>query len=283
MTAPAGANPPEFATFWHGPLHAIAYSCLASFPHVGAGLRLYSYEDKIDPPPGVDLADARQICPDPSLLGRYIAAGKPSIAKFADMFRYKLIRDTGCCWVDTDMLCLRKPDFSGDPILFGRQRDAHGESLINNAVLKLPSDHPMLAELIRDAENAVDIDQTWGAIGPFLLTELAEKYGVYRHARDFFHFYPVEPEQFWKPFLPDYCDSVALAARQATFLHLWSELIERSAYDKSAAPPVGSFLHELFQSIGTLHRFERVYEEGELSDRMAAWMGRGSPSGQPVL
>ena len=104
MTAPAGANPPEFATFWHGPLHAIAYSCLASFPHVGAGLRLYSYEDKIDPPPGVDLADARQICPDPSLLGRYIAAGKPSIAKFADMFRYKLIRDTGCCWVDTDML-----------------------------------------------------------------------------------------------------------------------------------------------------------------------------------
>jgi hypothetical protein len=272
LTFPAGARQPEFATFWHGPLNAIAYSCLASFPHVGAGLRLYSYDDRIDAPPGVDLADARQICPDPSLLSRYIAAGKPSLAKFADMFRYKLIRDTGCCWVDTDVLCLRKPDFSGDAFVFGRQSDAHGQSLINNAVLKLPSDHPMLSELIADAENAVDIDQPWGAIGPFLLTDLALKYGVDRYARDFFHFYPVEPKQFWKPFLPDYYDGVALAARQATFLHLWSELIERCAYDKSACPPAGSFLHKSFQSLGTLRRFERVYDASELSDRLAGWM-----------
>jgi len=53
-----------------------------------------------------------------------------------------------------------------------------------------------------------------------LLTDLALKYGVDRYARDFFHFYPVEPEQFWKPFSARLYDGVALAARQATFLHL---------------------------------------------------------------
>jgi hypothetical protein len=267
-----GARPPEFATFWHGPLNAMAYGCLASFAHAGVGLRVYGYDDKIDLPGGVDWVDARRICPDQSLLQRYIAAGKPSLAKFADMFRYKLIRETGCCWFDTDIICLRKPDFSREAIVFGRQADAHGQSLINNAVLKLPSDHPMLAELIGKAEDAVDIDQSWGAIGPFLLTPLAAKYDIYRCARAFFHFYPIEPEQFWKPLLPDYCESVVAATKEATFLHLWSELFERCAYDKSACPPVGSFLHEMFQSIGALHRFERVYDERELRGLLAGWM-----------
>ena len=63
------AKTPEFATFWHGPLKPLAYSCLASFPHVGARLRVYSY-DEIALPSGVEAADARRICPDPSLLSR---------------------------------------------------------------------------------------------------------------------------------------------------------------------------------------------------------------------
>ncbi|MGA2792207.1 MAG: hypothetical protein ABSE69_01535 [Roseiarcus sp.] len=277
------ADAPEFATFWHGPLNGIAYGCLASFAHVGAHLRLYTYDDRIDPPRGVEVADARQVCPDQSLLWRYVAAGKPSLAKFADMFRYKLVRETGCCWVDTDIVCLRKPDIADDSIVFGRQSEAYGKSLINNAVLRLPPRHPLLSELVRRAEDAVDIDQPWGAIGPFLLTELAEKYGVGHYARDFPHFNPIEPDHFWKPLLPIYRDSVAFATRQATFLHLWGELIERSAYDKSACPPVGSFLYDVFQRLGTLDRFARVYDERELENRMAGWTAKDSESGRTAL
>jgi hypothetical protein len=265
---------PEFATFWHGPLNPLAYSCLASFAHVGARLRVYCYDRAIDAPAGVTVADARLICPDRSLLSRYLAAGKPSLAKFADFFRYKMIQDTGVCWVDTDIICLRKPDFAGDPIVFGRQSEAYGRSLINNAVLKLPPGHPLLEELIRRAESAVDIDQAWGAIGPFLLSDLAEEYGVDRYARDFHHFYPIEPDHFWKPLLPACCGEVATATRQATFLHLWGELFERSAYDKSARPPAGSFLFELFERCGTLGRFERAYDGRELESRLAEWMAK---------
>ena len=277
------ADAPEFVTFWHGPLNAIAYSCLASFAHVGADLRVYTYDDGMEAPRGVEVANARQICPDRSLLGRYIAAGKPSLAKFADMFRYKLIGQTGCCWVDTDIVCLRKPDFARDPIVFGRQSEAYGKALINNAVLRLPPRHPLLAELIRRAEDAVDIDQPWGAIGPFLLTELAEEYGVDRYARDFVHFNPIEPDHFWKPLLPAHRDDVAAATGQATFLHLWGELIERSAYDKAACPPVGSFLYDAFQRLGTLDRFERVYDERELERQMAGWTATDRKSGRTAL
>jgi hypothetical protein len=273
MSDSSGSGAPEFATFWHGPLDPMAYSCLASFPHVGAELRLYSYDDKLDAPPGVELADARQICPDPSLMARYLAFGKPSLAKFADMFRYKLIRDTGCCWVDTDIICLKKPDISRDPIVFGSQSNPYGEVLINNAVLKLPPQHPLLEELIARAEGAVDIDQKWGAIGPFLLTELVVERGMERDAHPSKDFYPIEPDHFWRLLLPASRDKVAASTRQSTFLHLWGEMFKRSAYDMRACPPAGSFLHEIFERLGTTRRFDRVYDGQELAGLLASWIG----------
>jgi hypothetical protein len=277
-TQASRGRPPEFATFWHGPLNAMTYSCLASFADVGAGLRVYSYDDKIEVPGGIELADARRICPDESLLKRYISEGKPSLAKFADMFRYTLIRETGCCWMDADVICLGTPDFSDDPIVFGRQSNPYGETLINNAVLKLPSDHPTLIELVRQADDAVDVDQPWGAIGPFLLTTLAIRDGIEPCARDFHQFYPIEPDDFWTLLLPASRAKAAAATKQATLLHLWGEMFGRSGYDMSACPPVGSFLYDLFLRIGTLDRFERVYEARELDALLAEWIPKRAVS-----
>ena len=175
----------EFGSFWHGPLNPFAYACLASFPLVGASLRLFSYDPQLELPPGVRLDDARAICPDESLTRRFIANGKPSIATFADMFRYRMIQQTGCCWVDTDVLCLSRPAFENDRFVFCRQADAVGTSLVNNAVLKLPPDHPALTELLATAEASIDIDQKWGAIGPFLLTPVLAKYDLTQHALEF--------------------------------------------------------------------------------------------------
>jgi hypothetical protein len=189
-----------------------------------------------------------------------------------------MIRETGCCWVDSDILCLRKPDFAQEEIVFGRQSEFRGESVINNAVLKLPPDDPTLNELVAKAESAVDVDQSWGAIGPFLLTEIATRNGIDRFAREFHHFYPIEPDCFWKPFLPACRGEVAEAVRGATFLHLWSELIARSGYDRSACPPVGSFLNEVFGRLGVVDRFARVYEAGELEALMAKWIAAESQS-----
>jgi hypothetical protein len=263
---------PVFATFWHGPLNPTVYSCLASFPASGASLRLYTYESSLDAPEGVEVADARSICPDESLLHRYLSAGKPSVATFSDRFRYSLIRQTGCCWVDTDIICLKQPNFQPDEIILGCQTEAHGKALINNAVMRLPPDHPVLDEMLAKAEALVDVDMSWGAIGPFMLTEIAEKHEIYGLARDPSDFYPIGPDQFWQVLLPSYRETVHAAVAGATFLHLWSELLRRSTYDMARRPPVGSYLHDIFLRLETLDRFRDAYSEAEIAVLMAEWM-----------
>ena len=269
---------PVFATFWHGPFNPTVYSCAASFPASGASLRVYTYESSLDAPSGVEVADARSICPDESLLHRYLSAGKPSVATFSDRFRYNMIRQTGCCWVDADIICLTKPDFGPDEIILGRQKEAHGKALINNAIMRLPSDHAVLVEMLGKAEAIVDVDVSWGAIGPFMLTEIAEKHGIYDLARDPSDFYPIGPDQFWQLLLPSYRETVRAAVRGATFLHLWSELLRRSSYDMSRRPPVGSYLHDVFLRLGTLDRFRGAYSEAEIAVLMAEWIaGEAAP------
>ena len=271
----------EFASFWHGRLNPFAYACLSSFPQAGVTLRVFSYDPHLELPPGVRHADARTICPDESLIGRFIANGKPSIATFADMFRYRMMRQTGCCWIDTDMLCLMRPAFDNDGFVFCRQADAVGTSLVNNAVLRLPPTNPALTELIAAAEAAIDVDQRWGAIGPFLLTPVLAKHGLDSHALDSHVCYPIEPEQFWKLFLPGYCEWAANAVRGASFVHLWSEAIAWSGYDFWACPPPGSYLHEAFERLGALDRFRRVATEDEVLRLMAKPIADSQRTAQP--
>jgi hypothetical protein len=259
----------EFGSFWHGPLNPLAYACLASFAQAGARIRVFSYDSGLDLPSGVLLADARSICPDESLTRRFIANGKPSIATFADMFRYHMIEKTGYCWVDTDMLCLSRPTFGDREFVFCRQADAVGTSLINNAVLRLPPSHPALAELIATADAAVDVDQRWGAIGPFLLTPILEKHGLAHHALDSRVCYPIEPEQFWKLFLPAHHDWARRATGGATFAHLWSEAVAWSSFDFWACPPEGSYLYQAFKRVDALSRFHRIATEDEVLRLMA--------------
>jgi hypothetical protein len=270
MTDPTpAADACEFASFWHGPLNPFAYACLASFSEVGATLRLYSYDPRLDVPSGVHLEDARLVCPDESLVRRYIVNGKPSIAAFSDMFRYRMIQKTGCCWVDADIICLTDPSFAAEAYVFCRQADAVSTLLVNNAVLRLPPSEPALADLLATAESAVDADQKWGGLGPFLLTPVLTNHGLYDRALDPHVCYPIEPEQFWKLFLPSYRDRVAEKVRGASMLHLWNEAIHWSGYNFSVCPPEGSYLHECFRAVGALDRFSAVSDEDEVRRLMA--------------
>ncbi len=283
MSQKPAAEGREFATFWAGgPLSPFAYACLASFPQAGASLRLYSYDQRLAVPPGVRLTNARAVCPDETWVSRYIVNGKPSIAVFADMFRYRMIRETGSCWVDTDLVCLARPTFLGEPYIYCRQADAVSTLLVNNAVLRLPPSDPALEELVATAEGVIDIDQKWGAIGPFLLTPVLERHGLYDKALDPHVCYPIEPEQFWKPFLPSWRDRVEQAVEGATMLHLWTEAIRRNDYDLSLCPPAGSFLHEWFRKAGALERFSRVSDEDEVRRVMARPIAESERADRPT-
>ena len=232
-------------------------------------LRVFTYDPHLELPPGVRHADARTICSDESLTRRFIANGKPSLAHFADMFRYRMMRETGCCWVDTDMLCLSKPAFENDGFVFCRQADAVGTSLVNNAVLRLPPTSPALTELIAAADAAIDVDQRWGAIGPFLLTPVLDKHDL----------------------TPACARSACLLSdRTRAILEAVPAQLSRMGGERSARrelrPPLergdrlerlrflglpapGSYLHEAFERVGALDRFRRVATEDEVLRVMA--------------
>ena len=274
------AKAPDFVSFWHGPLDALTYACLASFPYRGARLRLYCYDDTIQAPPGIDLADAREICPDPSLVGRYIADGKVEFSKFSNLFRYLLIQKTGRCWVDSDFLCLSRPYFQNEKMVFGYQDANDHPGAINGAVLKLPSEHAVLADLIQHARDVVDRDQAWGAIGPRLVTPKLKASGLSTFAREIRDYYPVPCSHFWKLVMPQERENVESAVRASKLLHLWHHMFEVSGYNKDIAPPMGSYLYHAFELVGALDRFSRIYDADELKMRLAGWLpteseGRG--------
>lgn len=259
------STPAPFATFWQGPVDPLTYTCLVSFTRHRAGLRLYSYDLALDVPPGVEVADARLIIPDETCRARYLVEGRPSLARFANFFRYEMIRMTRSCWVDADILCLKSPAFSGEDLIFGRQDD-WGKHAFNCAVLKFPTEHPVLRSLIEEATQGIDVDSSWGTLGPELLTRLIRKHDIQRLSKKRFDFYPIGPGGFWKMLMPGRYEEVCKATRDSTFVHLWQQMFRWSNYDSTMAPPVGSFLHQQCASLGTLQRFSGVYGEPELRE-----------------
>ncbi|MDE3174726.1 MAG: hypothetical protein KGM15_01280 [Pseudomonadota bacterium] len=260
----------RFATFWHGPLNPLIRACLASFPARGADLTLFSYAAGLDPPEGVARRDARDVCPDAGLMQRYRVGGRVSLATFSDRFRYEMMAREDLCWVDADMLALR-PCGRDEALIWGRQAEAKGKALINNAVLRLPNGGAVLAEMLAHARAAEGREIGWGAIGPYLLTEIAETHGVYASAAGPERFYPVAPDEFWRLFDPRERDAVARAAAGSEMAHLWSELLRRTGYDFDAAPPSGSYLSDQFAAIGALGGFARTCEPAEIAALVARW------------
>ncbi len=269
-----------FATFWQGPLPALMQACLASFPAKGAALTLFAYDPAIAAPPGVTVRDAREILPNPSSMTRYRVEGQPSLATFADRFRYEMLTRTELCWVDADIVALRPGAVYG-PTIWGRQPWAKGKALVNNAVLRLPPDHPVLMDMLTRARAAEGEAIGWGAIGPYLLTSIAEAHGVDDTAAPPERYFPVAPDDFWRLFDPASRDGVAEAARGADLLHLWSELLRRVGYDFDAAPPRGAYLHQLFAETGALAFFRRECGAAEIDSMAARWLASAPSGAQP--
>src|ERR1700676_5221189 len=90
--------------FWHGaPLSRIERLCMASFVAHGHALHLYVYEEPPQPPAGIALMDAEKILPRAQL---FTHRRSGSLASFSDWFRYRLLKERGGIWADTDVVCL---------------------------------------------------------------------------------------------------------------------------------------------------------------------------------
>jgi hypothetical protein len=270
--AAVGSTPATCCSLWiGGDLGAIAAACLSSFVRRGHRVVLYCYDQPKDVPDGVETADAGPIVSSDRIF-KHKETG--SYAFFSDLFRYQLMRASAGIWIDCDVYCVR-PITTETPHVFGWQRAGS----VNNAVLRLPHDSPVLDPLIAlfaqktpvppwlskeqsehwlaarfAGEEFTMADLPWGSSGPEALTYCLGANGLLRHASPVEVFYPL-PFNRGQLLLQAGADLRGIVTPRTLTIHLWNQMLSRHL-DRAER---GSAIDRLRRT-GTLFDEERLGE-----------------------
>lgn len=228
-------------------------ACIQSFLGKGFEYHLYCYRPIGNAPVGCRLCDASSVLPESRIIRYTRGPGRGSVALFANMFRYKLLHEIGGWWADTDMFCLTGTLPDAGVVL--SQEDARG---LNNAIMRLPAGHPLLQAGYEACVSRGE-DADWGDTGPRLLTRLTTEFDLSGSVFAPEVFYPLSYRQFWFPFDPRRTAYAADRMRGAATIHLWNNMLSRSALDKNVLPPDGSLLRNLYQWTIGVEGFDREY------------------------
>lgn len=249
---------PTINAVWIGEaLGAVHAACLRSFLRHGHRVVLHCFETPVDVPSGVELFNAADLM-HPAEIVRYEKSG--SLALTANKYRYRILREGLGVYVDCDVFCLRP--FLHQKLLFGKESD----KVINNAVLKIPTEHPLLDTLIEASSDPYFIPwwlpskkrrhrrirktfgfpvhiskQPWGTLGPTLFTKAVEHHGLFDQAKRIDTFYPCSFHHTDLLFDPGL--SVGdLVTHRSLAIHLSAALI------KEREIPDNCPLHEIIQA-----------------------------------
>lgn len=249
---------PAIHALWIGDrLGPVAAACLRSFARAGHPVVLHGYGDIEDLPASVRLSDAGMVIPRENII-RHRESG--SYALFSDIFRYELLRREPVVYVDCDVYCVR-PVEAADYVM-GYESDA----IINGAVLSLPTDCPMLKDLLHATTDRSFIppwisrskaarlrlrklagrrgieNLPWGSLGPRALTYLAEKHGVAGRAEPPDVFYPVEMNRTSLLFDRE-LSLEDLVTPRTKCIHLYNEVLRRKgAYEIPPGSPLDAMV-----------------------------------------
>ena len=251
---------PVINAFWIGPqLGPIAIACLHSFVKAGHRVKLHVYTAPSDAPAGIELVDAANLL-SPSRIAVHRPSG--SHAMTADLFRYEIQAAAQGIYVDCDCYCIR-PIEEAEYIM-----GFEDQSYICNAVLRLPSDSPLLADMRRIGGQKAFVppwlgrrqrrwyklrarlgapvalaDMPWGTIGPLALTHFAQRHGVADRASapDIFYGLPkiyadllIEPDLTIENF----------ATPRTRVVHLWNEYSKRLIDRAPPGSPIARLIEE---------------------------------------
>ena len=216
----------DFGSLWVGrPLSKIEQTCLASFVYYKHNITLFVYDMDLAVPKGVVKKDARAIIPEDKIFKT-----DNSYGPFADMFRYKMIQDTGLIWTDTDNICLsstwRMKDYC-----FGMQGGGHG--LIANGLIKAPKDSKLIADLVEVSSSFNKKKITWGEIGPQLLTAKIQEYKLQKFIQEPYVFYPINYWEWDQIFKKEYRNKVMRETQRSYTLQIWNQMLNREGFDNN--------------------------------------------------
>lgn len=284
----------EAGTLWiGGSLSWLEQLCLKSFVDQGQKITLFAYEPIPNVPAGVICRDGREVLDTDDFI-KY--EKKDSFALFADLFRLHMIaRNPGMIWVDTDVYCHRPMDHDDDHVMGFELPGGHR---VNNAVLGLPADSPVLRAMLDFTADRFAIppflkpalqaeyraaaaegrpvhvsQQPWGVWGPLMVTHFVHAFGLAGRVQPLDAFYPVTfPDRL--KFLRPARVVEQMLTPATTALHLWASNKRELGLRHDGVPPPGSYLALLLDRHGIdpraapiKGRGKRLFEAG-LLDRL---------------
>lgn len=253
---------PTIVSFWHGPISWLERLSIESFLRHGHQIEIYAYEPIEGLPDGAVRRDAAAILP-PDQMVFYKGKGTPGV--FSDRFRLCLLQQGKGLYSDLDVYCVRP--FAGLPPYVMGFETARS---VNNAVLRIPADAPLLEDLLgifeakrRLFEPHLPRGRRWevalrrllgdavppehmqfGATGPFALTHYLEERGLTHLVQPAPVFYPVPYEAI--PALMQPGSRLDAAIKPDTLaVHIWRSQLTRRGRAGMPLPSPGSALHAL--------------------------------------
>lgn len=210
-------------SLWIGDsLSRMENACIKSFLNLGYKFHLYTY-DKVDNVPfGTIILDANEIIPKERIF-RYsgsLVIGGGSYAGFSDCFRFKLLKDRGGTWVDTDFYCLKRLPES--EYLFVQERDK-----VASCIFRCPRGCEFAVRCDKICQSKIPNKIKWGEIGPELFIQVINDLKLKDHIR---------PENFCFPFLWGDVKNFLLPGNlddKLFGIHLWHEFWRRKGQDKT--------------------------------------------------
>ena len=256
------------ASFWHGPLSWLEHLSISSFVRQGHKVDIYSYESQGELPAGAEWRDAEDVLPRERL---FFYKGHGTPGAFSDLFRMSLMRQERGIWADCDIYCVRPIEGLGDYI-FSWERPGS----INGAVLRIPSDAPLLDDLLSifDLDNrplfephlplgrrlevaarrllgdpVTPSHMQYGATGPFALTHFVPKHGLLDKVQPRSVFYPVLYKDI-PQLMAAGSDIADVISDDTRGVHIWRSQLTRRGRTDIATPEPGSALDKLCKAEG---------------------------------
>lgn len=265
--ARVGKSSPPLGTLWLGDhLPKMEVICLCSMVAMGWDITVFAYGPIENLPADIRLADARQICPENLSDADVFGDRARPPAMFADMFRLRMIAETGMIWVDTDLLVVAENFPSIRPALFSKMKKGG----VNNAVLYIDPSLPMFDEYLaavseeypspkpyfRDVGNA-ELEARAAAgnpihcaalepryfSGPTPLEHFLEKHDLLHHTLDPNVFYPIgysSRKQLWRS--DEHVQS--RLTKDTCAVHLWGSFM-RHWFEEQTPGPDTFFYHQI--------------------------------------
>jgi hypothetical protein len=216
---------------------------MKSFLAQGHRFLLYTYDEVENIPEGCEVLDAATVLDEGEVFFYEDSVHAGSPGAFSNLFRYTLLDREGGWWVDTDTLCLTS-EIPEQEYVFAKATFNYG-----NAILRAPAGSALIREMLTRARR-IAAEQggsmEYGSIGPRLLTEVVRDLDFADKATDTAALYPIPYTQALATCDPSRCAEVEGWVARSTFLHLSTEMFRFWRVPKTARPPGGSYLANMY-------------------------------------